>query len=276
MTSILFLLTLLLTENQGPQLLRLTTSQTLQIDPRLDRAAVHFHVHPDRPTLVVFSRNPDSRMIAGDETEWFITTPAKGLPDHAFHFKPKRALAGLVGNAHFLFDGYPLELVFHSTLDLKEAAPTVYLQIRGVEAKQALRVANREPAVYRLAEMAIHEPSQAEANRNHRRVFHEKRKGFGLLQWSADPSPVLIFQPGKQMAPISSLEVVRGKRAWGTRHMRYAHPLAKNPEKQGGRYVLPFKQVHLQPREHYYARIFFEGAKEPVYVRLKGLKGPAR
>lgn len=274
MIHLLLLLSLFPESTGAPRLVRQTRSQTLQIDPRLDRAAVHFHVHPDRPTLVVFSRNPDGRMIAGDETEWFITTPAKGLPDHVFHFKPKRALAGLVGNAHFLFDGYPLELVFHSTLDLTEATPTVYLQIRGIEAKQALTIENKAPSIYRLAEEAAPADPLPATKEGMRRIFREKRKGFGLLRWSADPTPVLVFQPDPHMAPLASLEVVRAKRAWATRRFHYAHPLAKHPQQIGNRLVLPFQRVHLQPREHYYARIFFEGAKEPVFVRLRGLKKP--
>ena len=247
--------------------------QTYEVDPRHERVSLHVKVHHFRPTLVVFNREPDANMITGDEKFWFVTTPAQGLPSHVFHFKPKTKQGGLVTNAHFLFGGYPLELVLHSVPDPVEAMPTVYVVIRGGEATETLDLPSGKP---RIAAAGAQTPSTREQPveaTGFLRKFRSKKTRVGEVRWSREGPPTVVFKARPHMAKLTSFEIVRAKKKWGTRNsFHYAHPLARDAQAVGELQVLGFERVHLAKREHYYARLFFEGGREPVYVKLSGFK----
>ena len=315
----------LLTLAFSPNVTVTDSAHTVEVNPVQQRAAVHFKVHPDRPTLVTFSRLPDPRLIAGNESHWYVTTPAQGLPKNMVHLKPKLREGGLLNNIHVMFKGYPVELVFESTLDPKQASSQVQVVIVGVEARKEVTFEEHQPEIVSLQEPeevpemgsttpaltdlfpalglekksskaptenaptqpagpqpARHTVEDDETKDAEQRdpqakpiKWRQEETRYGTVRWTVKgTTPAVTFQARPDMAELYSLEVVRGKKTFLTRHMRYAEPLAVHPEPYlGQNHVLTFKRVHLAPREGYYLRLFFAGSRDPVYIKLRGVRG---
>ena len=256
-------------------------SRTVTIDPMKDRGAIRLAVHHDRPTLLVFDRAPDGKMIASDDSRWYISTPGNGLPDHAFHFKPKILKAG-TGNAFFFFDGYPVEIVYESTEQIRKATTLLYVIVDRQSRKGTARldldakrpvVANTHKGAFPKSAPPVHfgkRKQMPKAGPDFRMFQKEKKNDYGLIRWSKDKGSV-YYEPNKNMAGLVSVEIVRAKKPIFSKHFKYAHPLETQTRKLEEGHLIEFDLVHLARREHYYLRLFFEGSREPAFVKLRGL-----
>ncbi len=265
---ILVLLTLLALDGGG--------NRTIEINPVRNRQPIQFKVHHMRPTLVVFNVEPQGKMIIGDESNWYITTPADGLPHHSFHVKPKNADSGNQGNAFLFFDGYPVEVTFESTSNLEEATSLVYVNVHGV-GDSRFDFGSDQPVTLRHqgkpGARTTGRPKEDQTNSLILERFREKSTPYGLLRWSGGSQPKVIFVPNPGMAKLQSIEVVRGKgRLFSKNSLKYAHPLKSQAEPLSSGHLLYFSKIHLGKRESYYLRLFFDGSRRPVYLKLKGLK----
>ena len=264
---IVLLLTLLALDGGG--------NRSIEINPVRDRQPIQFKVHYMRPTLIVFDIEPQGKMIVGDETNWYITTPANGLPFHSLHVKPKNTKSGNLGNAFLFFDGYPVEVTFESTSDPTEATSLVYVNVHGVGDK-SYDFGSEKPVTSRHkgspGTRATGRPKNDHKTALIMESYREKVTPYGLLRWSGGSHPKVIFVPNEGMAKLQSVEVVRGKKRFLSGALHYAHPLDVKAETLPGGHLLHFSKVHLIRGEHYYLRLFFEGSRRPVYLKLRGLK----
>lgn len=246
------------------------TVLNLEIDPRHHRAPITFHVSWQRPTLVVFNRIPDGKIINGDVENWFIGAPPH-TPDHTFHFKPKNQSPALMANSFLFFDGYPVELVYRSTGDGQAYQSLVYINVASPvkKGKPAVDLASKQPNYRTLPHLKVPPPGPALPKSGEIRT---KLYPFGEVRWLIrTATPTVFFKPRAHMAGLESVEVVRARKPlFGG--VRQAQPLTKTYERLDDGFSVVFQLVHLTRREHYFLRLFFKGSKRPVYVRLRGYR----
>lgn len=243
------------------------TVLNLEIDPSQYRAPIEFAVSWQRPTLVVFNRVPDGKIINGDTENWFIGAPPQ-TPDHTFHFKPKSQAPGMLANSFLFFDGYPVELVYHAAGPDETPRSLVYIRVRPAP-NSVIDLASKAPQFKSLPKRQPEKSVPVAGSA----VSRTKKLPYGKVTWVlGSRNPNVFFQPRAHMAGLESVEVVRARKPWFG-GIRKAQPLTKTFQRTEEGYHVNFELVHLSRGEHYYLRLFFKGSKRPVYVRLRGYGG---